>query len=150
MLIYGTEFFRYIMHYITYVEYVKWGFFWTSLIIGLKAKVRYLYHDRKCSEGNKWLERCICYCMSVCVCICVWVYVPCVCCVFACVHIYIVCLCVCVCGWVVVGWLSLCLFPFTVKDFTWLNKTINVMPEIRSAMFCRGNTSASRTFVATS
>ena len=40
-----------------------------------------------------------------------------------------VCLCVCVC---------VCI-SFHRKGFYWLNKTINVMPEIRPAMLCWGN-----------
>ena len=57
-----------------------------------------------------------------------------------CVYVYVyVCVCVCV-----------CVFPSTVKASPDWNKTINVMPEIRSAMLCWGNYSVSSTFVATS
>ena len=54
---------------------------------------------------------------------------------FACV-----CVCVCVCVFI----------SFHRKDFSWLNKTLNVMPEFRSAMLCSGNNSVPSTFVATS
>ena len=37
---------------------------------------------------------------------------------------------------------------FHRNGLSWLNKTINVMPEIRPAMLCWGNISVSRTFVA--
>ena len=58
-----------------------------------------------------------------------------------------VCVCVCVCMYVyffhrkglqnkTISWLN-----------SWLNKTINVMIEIRPAMLCRGNDSVSSTFV---
>ena len=50
---------------------------------------------------------------------------------------------------------SVCVFVFAFisfhcKDFSWLNKTINVMPEIRLAMSCWGNTSVSKTFIVMS
>ena len=48
--------------------------------------------------------------------------------------------CVCVCVFI----------SFHRKGFYWLNKTINVMPEIRPAMLCWGNGSVSSTFVSTS
>ena len=57
-----------------------------------------------------------------------------------------VCVCVCVC-------VCLCVFlciSFHCKGFSWLNKTVNVMPEIKLAMLCWGNDSLSRTFAATS
>ena len=44
--------------------------------------------------------------------------------------------CVCVCVRVCIS--------FHRKGFSWLNKTINVMPEIRPAMLCWGNYSVSR------
>ena len=55
-----------------------------------------------------------------------------------------VCVCVCVCAFVYV------FIYFHRKGFSWLSKTINVMPEIRPAMLPWGNISVSRTFVATS
>ena len=63
-------------------------------------------------------------CVSVCVCVCV-------CCV---------CVCVCVCVFI----------TYCCKDFPWLNKTINVMSEFRSAMVCWENNSVWSTFVASS
>ena len=56
-----------------------------------------------------------------------------------------VCVCVCVCVCVV------CLFIFLDwKDFSWLNKTINVKPELRSVMIYCQKISVSRTFVFSS
>ena len=57
-----------------------------------------------------------------------------------------VCVCVCVCVCVYVG----VFISFHHKGFSWLNKTINVMPVFRSAMVCWGNISVSRIFVFTS
>ena len=55
-----------------------------------------------------------------------------------------VCVYVCVCVY-------MCVFvSFHRKSFSWLNKTINVMPEIRPAMLCWGNDSVISTFVVTS
>ena len=51
-----------------------------------------------------------------------------------------VCMCVCVCMFI----------SFHRKSFSRLNKTINVMPEIRPAMLCWGNHFLSSTFIATS
>ena len=60
-----------------------------------------------------------------------------------------VCVCVCVCGWVG-GWVGVCVYiSFHCKGLN-KNKTMNVMPEIRPAMLCRGDYSVSSTFVATS
>ena len=64
-------------------------------------------------------------CVCVCVCLCVCVYV---------------CVCVCVCLFIF----------FHRKGLSWLNKTISVMPELRSVMVCWRNDSVSSTFVATS
>ena len=55
-----------------------------------------------------------------------------------------VCVCVCVCVYV-------CVFVFVFfhcKGFSWLNKAINVMREIRPVMLRWGNISVSRTFAA--
>ena len=60
-----------------------------------------------------------------------------------------VCVCVCVGGWVG-GWVAVCVYiSFHCKGLN-KNKTMNVMPEIRPAMLCRGDYSVSSTFVATS
>ena len=60
-----------------------------------------------------------------------------------------VCVCVCVGGWVG-GWVGVCVYiSFHCKGLN-KNKTMNVMPEIRPAMLCRGDYSVSSTFVATS
>ena len=45
----------------------------------------------------------------------------------------------------------MCLFTFFhQKGFSWLNKTINIMPEFRSAMVCCGNITRSSSFVSMS
>ena len=97
-----------------------------------------LPRSRKMKPGMltlcQWFARfsmCVCVCVCVCLCGCVCVYV----CGFG-------CLCVCLCVYVFIS--------FHRKDFSWPNKIINVMPEIRSAMLPWGNISVSRTFVATS
>ena len=57
-----------------------------------------------------------------------------------------VCVCVCVCVRMCV-----CVFiSFHRKGFSWLSKTINVMPEIRPAMLYWVDDSLSSTLVATS
>ena len=57
---------------------------------------------------------------------------------------YLLLVSVCVCVYV-------CVFvSFHRKSFSWLNKSINVMPEIRPAMLCWGNGSVLSTFVVTS
>ena len=68
-----------------------------------------------------WNENCVCVCVCVCGCVCVCV------CVSVCVSVF-VCVCVCV-----------CLYLFTVKASPDWKKTINVMPEFRSAIVCWGN-----------
>ena len=46
---------------------------------------------------------------------------------------------------------GVCVFiSFYCKGFSWLSKTINLMPEISSVIVCWGNISVSKTFVATS
>ena len=59
-----------------------------------------------------------------------------------------VCVCVCVCVYVCV---CVCVFiSFHHRGFSWLNKTINVIPEFSSSMLYRENVFVSRTFVSTS
>ena len=63
--------------------------------------------------------------------------------VFVCVCVR-VCVCVCICVSV-----CLCVYVYVFiscyrRGFSWLNKTINAMPEIRPAMLCWGNSSVSR------
>ena len=73
------------------------------------------------------------YCNPLCVCVCVCVRVR-------------VCACVCVC---VRACVCVCVFiSFHLKAFSWLNKTINIMPQFRSAMVYCGNISASRDFAS--
>ena len=55
----------------------------------------------------------------------------------ACVHM---CVCVCVCVFI----------SSQHKGFSWLKKTINVMPDIKSAMLCWGNSYVPSTLVAMS
>ena len=51
-----------------------------------------------------------------------------------------VCLCVCICVFI----------SFHHKGFSWLDKAIDVMSEVRSTMVCCGNISVSSTFVSAS
>ena len=74
---------------------------------------------------DKLWSKCLFARVCVCVCMCTYVYVW----VF-------VRVCVCVGGG---GWVCVCLCVsmfFYRKGFFWLNKTINVMSEIRSVMVC--------------
>ena len=97
-----------------------------------------LPRSRKMKPGMltlcQWFAR---FSIYMCVCVCVFVCVD----VFVCVCGF-ECLCVCLCVYVFIS--------FHRKGFSWPNKIINVMPEIRPAMLPWGNISVSRTFVATS
>ena len=64
----------------------------------------------------------------MCVCVCVCVYV----CMCVCVYV-----CMCMCAFI----------SFHLIDFSWLNKTINVKPEVRSAMVCWENYTVSSRYV---
>ena len=66
----------------------------------------------------------MCVCMCVCVCVCVYM----------CVCVYV---CMCMCAFI----------SFHLIDFSWLNKTINVKPEVRSAMVCWRNFFVSSRYV---
>ena len=62
----------------------------------------------------------VCVCVYVCMCVCVYV-----------------CMCVCLCAFI----------SFHLIDFPWLNKTINVKPDVRSAMVCWGDIFVSSRYV---
>ena len=71
-----------------------------------------------CARVRVCVLACVCVCVRVCVCVCLYVCE----CVRVCLCL---CLCVCVC---------VCVFiPFHHKGFFWLNRTVNVVPEVQSS-----------------